>query len=104
MSFRVSIIVCFIPLHTLAKRITISTKDIQCTSNRQVNLSSTAMLDAIQITQTSGPAGVGDRKRAPFDKAANQWLVDTQLHTLDVSGMDEELRTVRFNQLDVFYL
>ena len=92
-----------VPSNSLLKLDRAATKDIQCTANSQVHSTATQLLHQFQVLQVPSTARVSDRDstdgRQEFDKLG----VDTSLLAFDIRGVNEEFRTVRFEECDVFF-
>lgn len=92
-----------VPLDTFFKPCTSAAKDIESTSNSQVNLSMTRFVDEIEVCHCPCTTCIRDRDTAPIGEPGNQVHVDALLEAFVVGCMDEEFGTVRLEKFDVVY-
>ncbi|KAI1921836.1 hypothetical protein LOZ60_006047 [Ophidiomyces ophidiicola] len=90
----------FIPFHTLRKGNAAPAENIERTTDREIDLTATACLDAIQVGEASPAAGIGHWNRAPFSQPRDEFLVDSTLQALDIGGVDQEFGAVRLEHFD----
>lgn len=83
-----------VPLDTLIERHSGAAKDIQGTSDSQVDLALAADMNFLQILQASGTTSIGNGNGAPFGQFGYQLLVDTLLQALHIRSMNQKFRTV----------
>lgn len=91
-----------IPPHTLFQRHPVPAEAVQRTTDGEVDLPAAEGLDAVQVRQGAGPAGVGHGDGAPLRQALDEGLVDALLEALVVGGVDEELGAVGLKLGDGF--
>lgn len=100
----IELLVCLVPLDTLVKRDTRTTKDVQRTPNGQVKLALAASVHFLQVLQMTSTASVGHGYGAPLGQLGHQILVNTLLQSLHVGSVYQELRTIRFQEGDRFFM
>jgi hypothetical protein len=67
-------------------------------SNALPIVKSTQLLHKLQILNRSTSASIRDGNGAPFGKLGNKLMVNTALQALDICGVDEKLRAMRFQK------
>ena len=75
-----------------------TTEDVQCTPNCEVDLAAAQLLYELQVFDRPAPARVCDGDAAPLSQLCHELVVDAALQALDVGGVDQEFRTVRFEE------
>lgn len=89
-----------IPCHAFIQFHTVSSKAVQRTPNREIDLSATKSLYQIQIPQMSPAPSVGNRNRTPLRQLLHQLLIDAALQAFVISSMNEKLGAVWLQRLD----
>lgn len=92
-----------IPRNSLLKLNGAATKDIQCTTNSQVNPTAAQLLHQLQVLQMPTTARVSDRDSADGRQEFDKLSVDTSLLAFNISSMDEEFRAVWFEESNIFF-
>lgn len=89
-----------IPSNRILKPDARAAKDIQCTTNRKIQLTAAQFLHQLQILDRPSAAGIRAGYTAPLAQPLHEILVDTALQALVVSSVDQELGAVGLQEAD----
>jgi len=85
------ILLLVVPLYTLLKPTPTTSENIQTTPQRQIHLSSTQLLHAIQIREIAAATSVGDGNgQVVGGESADKGFVNAALETFVVGGVDQK--------------
>ena len=80
-----------IELHAIGVPHAGSSEEIQCAADGQIHSAAADLLDAGEVVEGAGPAGVGRGQRRSVGQARHEFFVDSPAQAFHIDGVDEEL-------------